>query len=362
MKINRDLLLEKLTLATKFISSRISANDALHGVYLKKEKDKLYFYATNLNSYFKDSIKVDDKESFEFVVEPKKIIEFLNFLLPGEIDLIPKEKSLVISQNKNKGEFSIILAKDFPLIKNQPKDHQKIDIKILKEIYPLISFAASTNETRPVLTGINFISVDEETQIVATDGFRLSVYSLKTKLPIVSAIIPNSFLSEVLKIALDDKIDFSYQEDEKIITFFIGSAELSTRLIEGEYPPYDRVIPSSFKTRVTLDKDEFLRNIKLVSVFAKDFSNIVLLEFEKDGVKISPKTSTKEENLSYQEAQVEGDFMKIAFNSKFLIDFLSRVNSKKIIIELNQPDSPTVFKIHENNDFLHIIMPVRIQD
>ncbi|GAB4218630.1 MAG: DNA polymerase III subunit beta [Candidatus Microgenomates bacterium] len=362
MKINKDVFLDKLNLATKFTANRISGTDALQGVYLQKQKNTLNFYSTNLNYYFRSTIQAKDEENFDIVIEPKKIIEFLSLLLPGDIDIKIKEKSLIVSQEKSKGEFPIISVKDFPLLKNQTDTKKKINIKILKEVYPLISFAASTNETRPVLTGINFVSLDEETQIVATDGFRLSIYSLKTKPPITSVIIPNSFLSEVLRLSTKDEIDFSYNEKEKVITFYIEDNELSSRLIEGEYPPYERVIPKEAQTKVVVDKDEFLRNIKLVSVFARDYSNIILFDVEKEGIKISPKTGLKEENTSFQDAQIEGQPIKIAFNSKFLIDFLSKTNAEKILIELLRPDSPTVFKINGNNDFLHIIMPVRIQE
>lgn len=362
MKINRDLLLGKINLATKFISNRISSSTALQGIFLKKEKNKLFIHSTNLNSYYKTYLKTEGDNDFEIVVEPKKISEFLSLLLPGEVDFMFKEKNLVISQQKNRGIFPIIAAKDFPLLKKITSEKQKINIKILKEIFPIISFAASVDETRPVLTGVNFVGIDEITQIVATDGFRLSLYNLKTRLPISSVIIPSSFLSEVLRIVEVDEIEFSFEEEEKVLTFYVNEDEFSTRLIEGEYPPYQRVIPKESTTQVVLDKDEFLRNVKLVSVFAREFSNIFLLEIEKNGIKFSPKTNIKEENISFQEAEIKGEPIKIAFNSKFLIDFLSKTNSKKIKIELLRPDSPTVFKMVDNNDFLHIIMPVRVQD
>lgn len=363
MKINKDLFLEKINLASKFISLRISSSSVLQGINLKKEKENLYFYSTNLNFYYKGTLKTEEKENFNIIIDPKKISEFLSLLPPGDIDFVVKEKSVIISKDKTKGEFPFISSEDFPFIKTNIAKKQKLNIKILKKIFSLISFSASTDDSRPVLTGINFNTIDEITHLVATDGFRLSLYTIKEKFPFSSVIIPSLFLGEVLKLSGEsDDIDFSYDEKEKILTFYLDEGEFSTRLIEGEYPPYEKVIPKESQTEVVVDREDFLRNIKIVSVFAKDFSNIVLLDINKDSIKITPKTSTKDEDFSVQEAEIKGEPIKIAFNSKFLIDFLSKADSDKVKIEFLRPESPTVFKMINNNDFLHIIMPVRVQE
>lgn len=363
MKINKDLFLEKINIASKFVSGRSSSSSFLQGVLIKKEKENLYFYSTNLNFYYKGLLKTEGKDEFKFIVEPKKIIEFLSFLLPGDIEINTKEKSITISQQKTKGEFPVFSADDFPFLNESGIKKQKINIKKIKEIFPLISFASSSDETRPVLTGINFDVIDETTNIVATDGFRLSLWTIKEKMPFSSIIISSSFFEDVLRfVGSKEEIDFSYNEKEKVITFYLDEGEFSSRLIEGEYPPYERVIPQQKTTEVLIERDDFLRGVKLATVFAKEFSNIVFLNIEKDHVKIAPKTNTNEENFSIQEAEVKGEPIKVAFNSKFLIDFLNKADSSKIKIQLLRPDAPVVFKIEKNPDFLHIIMPIRIQD
>lgn len=362
MKINKDVFFEKLSLASKFTSQRTSSS-SLQGILLKKEDENLNFYSTNLNFYYKGTIKIKNDEKFSIVIEPKKIIEFLSLVYPGEIEIIISNNKISINQNKTKGEFQVISSSDFPILKNKNHKKQKIDIKKIKKIFPLISFSASSDETRPVLTGINFDSIDEMTNIVATDGFRLSLYSLKEKIPFSSLIISSYFLNDIFKLSTNkDEIDFSFDEKEKLLTFYIGEDEFSTRLIEGEYPPYERVIPRESKTTAVVDREDFLRNIKIISIFTRDFSNITVLEIEKNQIKISPRTDEKTENFSFVEAETSGDPIKIAFNYKFLIDFLSKTNSQKIKIELLRQDAPTVFKLLDDDNFLHIIMPVRIQE
>jgi len=361
--INKEEFLEKLNLASRFTSSKLSSSTSLQGILLKKNENKLHFYSTNLNFYYHGFLKTEEKEDFRIVVEPKKINEFLSLLPSGKVDIEIKEKSVVLSQGKTKGEFPLFSTADFPTISESILKKQKIETSFLKEVLPLLFFSASSDESRPVLTGVNFVTDDGMTRLVTTDGFRLSLYDFKESLPISSMIIPSVFLSEINRLIGSEKeVFFSFNDKEKVLTFYIKDDELSTRLIEGEYPPFEKVIPTDKKTTVVVDREDFLRNVRLVSVFARDFSSIIILETADNSLKLSPKTGDKEENITYQEAEIKGEKQKIAFNYKFLIDFLTNLSSKKIIIELVRSDSPAVFKSEKNENFLHIIMPVRIQE
>ncbi len=363
IRLNKETFLEKINLSSKFSSSKLSSATSLQGVYLKKEDDKLHFYSTNLNFYYHGFLKTEEKGEFKVIIEPKKVSEFLSLLPLGNIELEIKDKSVILSQDKTRGEFSIFSLEDFPFLPNSASEKLKIETTLLKETLPLLFFSASSDESRPILTGVNFVSIDGTTQIVTTDGFRLSLFSFKNSLPLSSVIIPSSFLLEISRLVKTEKeVLFSYQQDEKTITFYLNEGEFTTRLIEGDYPPYEKVIPSESKTTATLDREEFLRNVKLVSVFARDLSNIIILEVEEGSLKLSPKTGEKEDNIAFQEAEIKGEKQKVAFNYKFLLDFLSNITSKKVIIEFLRSDSPTVFKSEKNDNFLHIIMPVRMQE
>ncbi len=365
MKIifQRDILLENILYASRFSSSKLSSLITLQGVLIKNEKGLIHFYSTNLSSYYHSSVKTEEKQAFEIVVEPKKLVEFISLLAPGKLEIEVKEKQIVITQNKTRGEFPIMVSKDFPLPPTIEEKPQKIKTDFFIKNLPLILFSTSSDESRPVLTGVNLVSQDEELLMVTTDGFRLSLLKLKKDIELPSMIIPSSFLSEAVSFLKDEEaVELSYSPKEKLISFKIGKYNLYSRLIEGEYPPFEKVIPADKKTIIETDKDELVRNIKLISIFARDISNIVILQTTKEALQLKPKTEVGEHNSAQQEAIIKGDEQKIAFNYKFLLELLNHLEGKKITIELLRSDSPAVFKSDKNPNFIHIIMPVRIQE
>ena len=362
IKLNRQDFIEKLNLSTHFTSTKISSLAVLHGVYIKIEKNKLHLYSSDINSFFHTNVPVESDKDGEFIIEPKKPIEFLSFLSDAKIEIEVKDKQLFIIAEKTKGKFALMNSEEFPLPPKIEEKEQKIKTDFLVKNLPLVLFAASSDDTRPALSGVNFLT-NEELVIVTTDGFRLSLVKTKKEKQLPSVIIPADFLREITHFIKEEKeVNFSYSEKEKIVRFGIGDTELYSRLIEGEFPPFDKVIPLEKKTTIKLEKEDFLRNVKLISVFARDFSYILVLEVKKNGVRFKPKTVEGEENTSFQEAEVEGEDQKVAFNYKFLLDLLNAVSAKNIIIEILRSDAPVVFKVENNPDFLHIIMPVRIQE
>jgi DNA polymerase-3 subunit beta len=154
----------------------------------------------------------------------------------------------------------------------------------------------------------------------------------------------------------------NYLDKEKMVYFKTGNDEYFTRLIEGDFPPYERVIPTEKKTTILVEKNELIRNVKLISVFARDFSSIIICHFKKGELILSPKTEGGAENTTTQEIELEGEEMRVAFNFKFLLEFLNTINEENVTIELLRPDAPVVLKTKKNKDYLHIIMPVRIQE
>jgi len=364
MTIKKDDFLKKITLASRFTSTRFSNNILLSCVFLKKEKNLLHFYATNLNYYYHSFIKTNEGEDFEVILEPKKIIDFLSFFSSNKIDFIIEKTKIIISHEKNRGEFPLYSKEDFPLPPKINEKKQIIKTSFLKENLPLVLFSCSSDESRPVLTGVNLLTQEDDLVLVGTDGFRLSILKTKKEVDFPNVIVDSEFLKEVLYfIDKEEEAHFSYSEKEKTLYFKIDDNDLYSRTIEGDYPPYEKVIPTQEgKTNAFVDREAFLRNLKLISVFTRDFSNIVIFDIKKDGIYLRPKTEEDNNNQAFLEAQVKGENIKVAFNNKFLLDFLNHFKEKDVCFEILKPDAPVVLKSVKKDNFLHIIMPVRIQE
>lgn len=360
--IDKDTFLEHLSLATKFSSGRNTALSSLQGVLLHLNNESIHLYTTNLNVFFHSKITTDTKGETKVVLEPRRIIEFMALLNAGSVQMEIKEQSVIITQGKTKGTFSIMEMQDFPMPPAMDDGELKVKTDIFKQHVPFVQFAASHDETRPALTAVNFVVQDDGLLLVATDGFRLSLAKIKEKVPFQSMLLPGDFLSEVIRLVKNQKtIGFSASSKEKVVRFTVGDIELYSRLIEGDFPPFEKVIPASHETTVVFDREEMIRNVKLVSVFARDFSNIVIFDIQKSGIQVRPKTDQVDAMGSFQDAQVKGEPVQIAFNFKFVLDFLQHISSKEVILELLRSDAPAVFKEDKVEDAFHIIMPVRIQ-
>lgn len=361
--LQKDLFLDKLNLVSRFVSNRLASSTALQGVLIKTDDTHVHLYSTNLSTYFHTSFSYKEKEPIRVIIEPRKVIEFLNLLNPGEISVELSDKQVIIKQGKTKGSFPVMSAEEFPLPPVLTQNEQKLESKFFLDNLPLLLFTASTDDTRPTLTGINFVNAESELLMVATDGFRLSLIKKKAMGEIPSMIIPSGFLQEILKSIKEVKIiQFAFSEEEKMVKFTIGEDEYFSRLIEGEFPPFERVILNESKTKVKVDKEELVRNVKLISIFARDFSNVVIADFTKEGLTIKPKKEANQENTAFQEVEIEGEDQRIAFNFKYLLELLNHIGEKTVNLEILRADAPVAFKLEKNPDFLHIIMPVRIQE
>ena len=277
------------------------------------------------------------------------------------------------------GNFSSTLAgmnsSDFPsvpqVVGGNAITFPKVDF--LKSLTSTL-FAASTDEPRPVLTGVLLIFDTSGKKniltFVATDGFRLSKKQMRLDAKISISIqerliLPKNSLSELLRLSSEEEnLKFTFSEKESQIIFGVGESVLSSRIIEGEFPDYERIIPKETVSKLTLDREELHRAVKLASVFARDAANVVKLTVGKDFLEISAENSQSGSQEMKIDAKVEGDGknLKIAFNYRFLEDFLNSVGGEEIQIELGGPNSPGVFTDSKDPDYLHLIMPVRIQD
>jgi DNA polymerase-3 subunit beta len=145
------------------------------------------------------------------------------------------------------------------------------------------------------------------------------------------------------------------------VLFFQGDTVLVGRLIEAEYPEYQKIIPSEFNTKTEVGREDLLKAIKIASVFARETANIIKFSIEKTKITVSANSPSVGQDSADVEAKTTGENNEIAFNAKYLLDILSTLDEEEVVFEMNGPLNPGIFKLKENNSFLHLIMPIRVQ-
>lgn len=362
--ILKENLYEKLQIASHFTLTRISSVPILQNGLLIISPDKLEIITTNLNDFFYSHIKIKSTLNKRLVVDIKKIAEFLSLIPSGKVDVSIDGNTLVIQSHKTSGTFTIMTVDDFPKVPEITGNIYTFKHEDVQKVLPLVLFAAATDDSRPVLSAINFIGVKGLRSIVATDGFRLSLFThTQDKSDFPSCLLSSRVLSEIARL-YDGKegIKVEFAEKQKMVRFTWGDISIYSRVVDGDFPPYERVIPQSYLSRVTIDRSELTRSIKLASVFARDSSNIVVFSLKKDGLYISPKVKESKDAVVYQSTELEGEEKTIAFNYKYILDFLNNVKSDKVIFEMSDKNAPSVFRCNDIPGFIHIIMPVRTDE
>jgi DNA polymerase-3 subunit beta len=366
LQILQENLGKAVNMASRFTSTRAQL-PVLGNILLSASKTKLNVSSTNLEISVSIFLGAKVEEMGEISIPSKIFAELIQNLTNDTLTLEAEKEQLKITSSGFSSKVLGMDATDFPKIPGSVNKEKGITLSsdVFAKALGKVLFAASSDETRPILTGVLFILAKGELSLVATDGFRLS----QTKIKIGSQkgelrlVLPKLILSEVGRAEGDENIYLELIEKEKQAIFGVGDVVLSSRILEGDYPDFEKIIPKTSIYKVTLDKEEFLRSIKLSAPFARDNANIVKFKLLKDGVKVSAESSQGGNQETKVDAKLEGggeDF-EIAFNYKFVEDFIQSVAGEEIQMEFSTLDKAGVFTDPSDPDFLHLIMPVRVQ-
>ncbi len=371
--MNLSLLQENLNLALNNVSRFVSSKNQLpilSNILLSTDQGRLKLSATNLELSINYWIGAKINQEGSITLPSKEITEFISYLSAEKIDLNLKNNLLIVSSDKTESSFTTTPATDFPDFPQiNPDTLFEIDLNLLIQSISQISFSSAIDDSRPILTGILCIFQNDSIKFVATDGFRLSFKELKLEKKLnlkkdsLTFLIPARSLIEITKLAKNNQtIKIGLSTDEHQVMFVLDDIELVSRLIEGDFPDYQKLIPESYTTKIFVNREELLQSVKLASVFAKESANVVKLNIKNNILELTANAPQIGQNLIKLESKTEGEALEIAFNYKFLTDFLNICKSNEILIELNESLSPVFFHDQSDPSFTHIIMPVRLQD
>ncbi|MDP1722385.1 MAG: DNA polymerase III subunit beta [Candidatus Gottesmanbacteria bacterium] len=366
MKVS--VLQENLTQAVTRTSRVISTKPPLpilSTILLLATKDGLLLTASTLETT--ESVSVGAKIDREggLCVPAKVFSELVSSLPQDTVFLEEKEGSLRISCGGIRASIAGVAAGEFPpLNKNEGKKETSLDKDAFVSVLSLVLFAASTDEGRPLLTGVKIVQKQEGALFAATDGYRLSVYRSGLALPAsTDVVIPGRALGEILRVCQEEKevkkVVISDAGEGQLVAR-VGDTTIVTRRIEGEYPNFEKIIPAKHTTVATIDVQQFTRAVKSASIFARDSANIVRLHVGKNSLTISANAPQVGENTVELDAKTEGEEGDIAFNSRFLAELLSNFPGEEVVFEMTGSLNPGAFRSPKDSSFLHIIMPVRV--
>lgn len=336
----------------------------LDNVLLSVADNKLKIAATNLEIGVIKHIKVEMEEPGEITVPAKTLVELVSGLGQNKITLKLEGEVLNIESGKLKASVNGISAAEFPAI---PLSSDK-GISFPKEAFltsSQILFASAVDEGRPVLTGILTDASEGQLDFVATDGFRLAHRQLelpkgKTQF---KTLIPRRTFEELLRIMAEEDIEevtIATSENQNQVVFSLGNTIVSSRLIEGQFPAWSKIIPQKIVARALVEKDELLKAIKLAAIFSKNEANIVVLTTRKGLLKLESHTKEVGSQENEIEGEVDGEELQIAFNTKFLLDAISNAPATQVMIEFSGPLSAALIKPIGVEGLEYIIMPVRL--
>jgi DNA polymerase-3 subunit beta len=346
-----------------------------NNVLLATEKSRLKLVATNLEMAISCWIGAKVEEEGTITVPARLLTEFVSSLPSEKVDisLSPQTKTLGLKCARFEARISGIDAKDFPPIpKVEGGITTKVEVEELRQGITRVAFAAATEESRPVLTGVDAKFEGDSLTLAAADGFRLAVYKLPLAQSVskgTEVIIPARTLSELNRLITEQEeaVEITANPNKGQALFRLKNIELVSQLVQGSFPNYGQLIPQSYTTRAVVSVSDFLRATKTASIFARDGSGIVRLiiapgaEMTPGKLVVSARSEEIGDDVGEIDALVEGEEAKIAFNGKYLTDVLGVLGEAQVAVEATSPSSPGVVRPVGVDNYIHVIMPMFVQ-
>jgi DNA polymerase-3 subunit beta len=374
MKVSclQDNLAKGLSIVGRAVSTR-STLPVLANVLLATDNGRLRLSATNLEIVITCWIGAKIQEEGAITIPARTFTDFVNALPQDQVALALNEKTQTIKVSCLRTQANIkgIDAQEFPLIPDPDEENQiRLEADVFKQTINQVSFAAATDDARPTLTGVSTSFDGSRVLLAATDGFRLSLRSAHIPGYVeepLSIIIPARALNEVARVIGDDleAVYISIPKGRNQIIFNMDNVILVSQLVDGTFPDYKPIVPTHHNTRTIVNTAEFCKACKTADIFARESSNTARISIEP-GEGLAPAfatvvaTSTETgDNEAKIEASVDGEYIEIAFNVKYMTEVLNVVDTPQVALETTNAMEPGVIKPVGDNDFVHIIMPMQ---
>lgn len=375
MKVSclQENLARGLSIVARAVSPR-STLPVLSNVLVATDDGRLRLSATNLELGITCWIGAKIEQEGATTVPARTFVDLVNTLPEDQVDmeLSVRTQTLNVRCGSFNNDIKCIDAEEFPPMPPAELDGGiNLNVADFKEMINQVTFAASHDDARPVLTGVLLELEAEQMTLAAADGFRLSVRKANLSEPVsesLRAIIPARALNELARVAPDgdETIRMVLLTNRSQVVFQVGDVEVVSQLIDGTFPDYRGIIPTSSSSRSVLPTSAFLKACKAADIFAREAAHSARLlitpgsDLEPGTVEVSATAAETGSNETVVDATIEGESIEIAFNVRFLVDVLSVVETPNVALETTSASSPGVIKPVGRDDFLHVVMPMHL--
>ncbi len=369
--------LEKVLLAVNKSLLSKSNLPILANIMVSASRERLEVLSTDLETATRAWLKCKVEKEGQTTLPGRILTEFISQLPDQELVFEKLGQEVLLTTKGFSARLATMAPEDFPAIPKIEKGHHlEINGGELAQAVLRVAFSAAADEGRPVLTGV-LCEVEKTTlTMVATDGYRLSFQktplinkegvSLKMIIPAKTLVEVGKLVSEMEKSG-EESVNLVVSESLNQINFKVGNVEFTSRLIEGEFPGWQKIIPEKFTSRAIIGREELMRQIRIASIFARDSGSIVRFKLESSGkgkaqvLKIMASNNQVGSNETSCEIELTGGGGEIAFNFRYLLEMLSSVSTDEVNFEMIESLNPGKLTIPGDNNYFHIIMPVRLQ-
>lgn len=374
VSIMQEQLQKGLSQVSRAVATKTSL-PVLGNILVATDRGQLKLAATNLEVGITCWLDCAIEEEGEVTVPARLLTDFVGNL-PNDtvkLELDRRTLALQVRSVRSKATIKGIDAEDFPAIPTvEGPPTATIAPDLLREMIAQIVFAAATDESRPVLAGIHLRFEGERLTMSAADGFRMAVRSGDLNGPAsedVSVIVPARAMSDLARVLGDqhDPVEITVTRNRNQLLCRAGNVEFLSRLIDGSFPDWRQIVPSSYNTRTVMGREQFLSAARLASYFARDNNDVVRLsikpgegEYSPGNLTISANAAEVGDNTSDVDAAVEGPEGQIAFNVRYLAEVLAALKTPQVALEMQGPSNAGVIKPVGSNDYTHVIMPMHL--
>jgi DNA polymerase III subunit beta len=365
LKATQEKLLSTLQSVSGIVERRHTL-PILANVLIRKTGDQLQLTTSDLEIQIRTNAQMDgDSGNFTTTVGARKLIDILRTMPSDQtVSLESSASKLVLKGGKSRFTLQTLPAEDFPLVQEAASFGPVFSVpqKTLKELLAQVSFAMAVHDIRYYLNGILFVAEGKTLSLVATDGHRLAFSSaqLDVEVPKQEVILPRKTVLEMQRLLSDSEGQIEMQFAGNQAKFSFGGMEFVTKLVEGKFPDYNRVIPKNHKNIITLGRAALLATLQRTAILTSEKFKGVRLNIEPGTLRVASNNAEQEEAVDELDIDYAGDAIEIGFNVTYLIDALSNMPQEMVRLELSDSNSSALFTIPDNATFKYVVMPMRI--